>query len=158
MRIKRTKYDMIVGILGTLALVGTSIYLIAAWKDIPAQVPGHYNAAGVADSMTSKGSILFAIIFGWILYLILWGAEQFPQSWNTGVKVTPANQWRVYRVLKNMLVTLRLFLALTFCYLAVCMAVSCQKLPTYYLLIILAGIFGDIIFSWIMLVRVSRLG
>lgn len=158
MRIKRTKYDMIVGILGVLALIGTSIYLIAAWKDIPAQVPGHYNASGAVDSMTGKGTILFVFIFGWILFLIMWGLEQFPQIWNTGVKVTPANQWRVYRVLKNMLVTLRFFLALIFCFIAVCMAIPCQKLPGYYLLIIMALVFGDIIFSWVMLVRASRFG
>lgn len=156
MKIQRTKYDIIVGALGFLVLAGTGIYLAITWKNIPAQVPGHYNAAGRVDSMTGKGSILFEFIFGWVMFGMMWVVEQFPRIWNTGVKVTPANQWRVYRVLKNMLVTMRFLLAVIFSYIAVCMAVSCQNLPGCFMFLLLAGVFGDIIFSCVMLVRVSR--
>lgn len=155
MKVAKTKYDIIMSVMGFLVLMGTSVFLLITWKQIPQQVPKHYNAAGVADSMTGKGIIIFELVFGWILFIILWVVEQFPQIWNTGVKVTEQNKWQVYHILKNMIVTLRFVLAAIYSFIAIEMA-SGKNLPVYFTVLILLLVFGDIGWSWARLIKAGR--
>ena len=102
MKTKPSKTDRILEALGWIMLIGTLMYLIIGWSSFPDKVPMHYGAAGEIDRWGGKGEILFLVVLWWIMYLVISAVERSPQIWNTGVKVTAANQARVYRTLKYM--------------------------------------------------------
>lgn len=117
MKIPRSPYDRLVNVVGVCSLGGTTAWLLAAWKQIAARIPVHYDLRGHVDRMAGKGSLWVLMAVGWVMFLALSVVEHFPQIWNTGVQVTPKNQERVYRTLKNMLGTLKLIIAVLFSYL-----------------------------------------
>jgi uncharacterized membrane protein len=98
MKVKTNKYDFFVEACCLLCLIGVLIYLAIAWQHIPQQVPGHYNALGEIDKMTSKGTLITLLITSWIMYIGISVIEKLPQIWNTGVNVIEENKEKVYRI------------------------------------------------------------
>lgn len=119
MKIRKSRYDVFIEVACLLCLTGTLAYLFVTWGQIPDEIPGHYNALGEVDRITSKGSLIALPIISWIFYIGLTVIGRFPQVWNTGVRITEENRDRVYRVLKNMLGTLKLLLVIVFSYLTI---------------------------------------
>jgi uncharacterized membrane protein YhdT len=128
------------------------IYLFLKWNSIPDRIPGHYNAMGEIDRMGSKEELLVLPVIGWLMYLGMTVIEKFPQIWNTGVTVTEENKERVYRVLKNMLSTLKLIVVAVFVYLTINSS-QAISLPVWFLPVLLILMFGSILFFIIKLVR-----
>lgn len=149
MKIK-TKFGMAIQILCILCLVGTTLFLLIFWNQIPAEVPSHYNMAGEADAMSGKGFLFFPLIMNWLMFLGISAVEHFPQMWNTGVKVTRQNRERVYRSLYHMIVCLKLSVVLTFSFLSVWHGAS---LPFWFFPASLALVFGPMLFFLIQLWR-----
>ena len=114
MRLKDNWYQCVVHILTGLVFIAMWVHVILVWGDLPDRIPTHYNFAGEVDGWGSKASILLLPVIGTVMLPLLIAVEFFPQTWNTGVQVTPLNQVFVYRTTKSMLVTLELTLLLTF--------------------------------------------
>ncbi len=155
MEIKNTKTDTVLETIGRIMLIGTLVYLVAGWNSFPEQIPMHYNAAGEIDRWGGKGEILVLEVVLWAVYLGISAVEKYPQIWNTGVKVTPENRERVYRTLKNLIKTLKLFTALIFAYLIVC-STQGLSLPGWFTPAVLILIFGDMAVWMIRLYRVRK--
>ena len=151
MKIKTNRYDLFVEACCLLCLIGVLVYLVIAWQHIPQKVPGHYNALGEIDKMTSKGSLIALHITSWIMYIGLSVIAKFPQIWNTGVKVTEKNKEKVYRILKSMLGTVKLLTVVAFAYLTVNSAMA-KPLSVLFLPIFLSLMFGSLIFFIVKLV------
>ena len=100
MKIKNNKIDILVEVICLVMLVGVTIYLGINWSSLPDKIPAHYDFAGNIDRWGKKGELLIVPIMSWFLYVMITGVEQIPSIWNTGVKVTAENKYRVYRVLK----------------------------------------------------------
>ena len=143
MKIKRNKYDIIINFLSLLCLVGTVVFLIISWKTIPDEIPGHYSAAGEGDKVTDKSSLIVLLIVGWIIFIGLSVVEKFPQIWNTGVQVTEQNKEKVYRILKTMIGTIKLLVALMISYLTLYSATG-KSLPLLFTPDFLILMFGSI--------------
>lgn len=119
-RALRTRiYWWISMILPAVILLGTAIYLGLIWKDIPAEIPTHFDFSGEPNGWGGKAFLWVLLAIGFIIYLSLAIAAFFPQSWNTGVRVTEANQERVYRLAGELLGDMRLMFAVLFSYLTV---------------------------------------
>lgn len=86
-------------------------------------------------------------VFSWILYLFLSLVERVPQVWNTGVMVTEENRERVYRILKNLLSTIKLLIIALVTWLTITTSLAMQ-LTGWFTLAVLVLVFGDLIF-WI---------
>ena len=155
MKLKTSWYDIFVEIMCLALLFGILLYLLINWSSIPDKIPGHYNAMGEIDRMGSKGELFVLPIISWLMYLGLTIVEKFPQVWNTGVKVTEENRERVYRVLKDMLGTMKLITVAIFVYLTINTA-QAVSLSVWFLPVFLIIIFGSIIFYIIKLIRVSK--
>ena len=56
MKIPRSPYDRLVNVVGVCSLGGTTAWLLAAWKQIAARIPVHYDLRGHVDRMAGKGS------------------------------------------------------------------------------------------------------
>ncbi len=152
MKLKRTKYDIGVEILCVMLLIGVMAYLFLQWSHIPDTVPGHYNAMGEVDRMGRKIELLVLPIISWLMYLGLTIVEQFPQIWNTGVTVTEENKEHVYRILKNMLSTLKLSVVAVFGFITINSS-QAKSMPIWFLPAFLILLFGPIIYFIIKLVR-----
>jgi uncharacterized membrane protein len=152
MQIKRSKYHIVANLICLILLLGIIIYLGINWNNIPDKIPGHYNFMGVVDRWGNKGELIILPIVGWITYLGMTTLEQFPQVWNTGVTVTAENKERVYLILKNMLVTVKLLVVINFVYLTITSALG-KNLPIWFLPVFLILMFGSIIFFTIKLFR-----
>ena len=115
----KTKFGKTMQILSVLCLTASTLFLAAGWNQIPEKVPGHYNFAGEADSMTGKGALILIPVLNWLMYLGISVLEHYPQVWNTGIKVTAQNRERVYRILYHMIVSLKLSVVLIFSFMTV---------------------------------------
>ncbi|MFA9378789.1 MAG: hypothetical protein ACERKZ_18895 [Lachnotalea sp.] len=71
---------------------------------------------------------------------------------NTGVQVTEENKERVYRILKNLIVTEKLLMVLAFSFISIISSLSLE-LPMWFLPLFLISIFGSIILYAVKLVK-----
>lgn len=149
MKIK-TKFGMAMQILSVLCLTGSTLLLVVRWNQIPAVIPGHYNFAGEADSMTGKGSLILMPVLNWLMYLGISILEHFPQVWNTGVKITAQNRERVYRILYHMIVCLKLSVVLIFSFMTIWHE---NYMPSCFLAAAMLLTFGPMVFFMIQLWR-----
>lgn len=152
MKLKRTKYEMVIEILCLMLLIGVMVYLFLEWKDIPDLIPGHYNAMGEVDRMGNKGELLVLPIIGWIMYIVITILEQIPQIWNTGVTVTEENKERVYRIIKNMISTMKLTVVAVFVFITINSSQE-KSLPIWFLPVFLILMFGPMIYFIVKLVK-----
>ena len=107
-------YQRIAGILAPVLLLGSIAYILILWHKLPEQIPTHYNMAGEIDGYGGRGTLLLMPIIGLVMDLSLALVCRFPQSWNTGVRVTVLNRTRVYRLVRDLMADLRLSMALAF--------------------------------------------
>lgn len=145
MEIPKTKYDIIIEICCLLCLIGVLLYLTITWNNIPDEIPGHYNAMGQIDKITGKSSLIALPAVAWIIYIGMSIIEKFLQIWNTGVTITEENKHRIYRILKDMLKTIKLITVAVFTYLTINSAIAIP-LPIWFLPVFLILTFGSLIF------------
>ena len=107
-------YQRIAGILAPVLLLGSIAYILILWHKLPEQIPTHYNFAGEIDGYGGRGTLLLMPIIGLVMDLSLALVCRFPQSWNTGVRVTVPNRTRVYRLVRDLMADLRLSMAVLF--------------------------------------------
>lgn len=155
MKIKLSPMDILIEILSMFLLIGTTVYLAAVWTSVPEKIPMHYNFAGEIDRWGGKGELLFLLAMTWGLFVLVSVIERFPQIWNTGVKVTPENKGRVYRILKYMLKTMKLCIMLIFSFLII-HTIRMEALPGWFMPAILLLMFGNMGFWLIKLYRTAR--
>lgn len=145
MKVKTTIADIVLESLTLFMMAGSAVYLFVIWSSVPDKLPMHYNFAGEIDRWGGKGELFILILFNWILYLVATGVEKVPQIWNTGVKVTEENQYRIYRTLKYMIKTLKLIIVFIFTFL-ILTTVAQRNLPGWFTFVSLVLVFGDLAF------------
>lgn len=74
------KRILYIGILipGLLLLLGVTVYLVLRWDALPELVPTNFDGAGHPTSYGGKGSLLSALITGWVSWLLLGALALFP--------------------------------------------------------------------------------
>ena len=154
MKIRYNTIDIIKNVLCIILLTGIVIYLIIRWNHIPDQVPGHFDGSGQVTRWDNKGTLWVLPAIGWFLFIGMSILEQFPKIWNTGVRITEENMYRVYRVLKNLLGSIKLLISALFVSISVIQSLVIS-LPVWYIVIFLALIFITLIFNMIRLFKVK---
>ena len=147
---KKTVWSRISEALCLLLMVGTIAYLAVMWKSIPDTIPAHYNAAGEVNRWGDKSELIFLPIIGGMLYFLITLVQQYPEAWNTGVKVTEQNRERVYQILGNLIGTTKLMMLAVFSSLTVLSSLG-LSLPIWYLGVFLLLLFGAIAFFLVQL-------
>lgn len=105
-------------------------------------MPKHYNAMEQIDKMTGKNSLIALLLVAWIIYIGMSVVEKYPQIWNAGVTVTEGNRRKVYRILKDLLKTIKLITVAVFAYLIINSAIA-TPLPVRFLPVFLVLTFGS---------------
>ncbi|HOK63632.1 MAG TPA: hypothetical protein PLE17_07050, partial [Soehngenia sp.] len=112
------------------------------------------DALGNIDRWGSKNELIVLPIIAWIMFIGISVLERFPKVWNTGVKVTEENAYRVYSTLYDMIKTLKLMLVIIFSFLTI-NSIHMNNLPKIFLPIILVLIFGNLIYHLIKLYKIK---
>lgn len=152
MKLKYTKFQIVIELMALLLLLSIFIYLILAWGSLPDQIPGHYNGAGIVDRWGNKKEIWILPIMGLILYILITVISRFPAIWNVPVKITDENREYVYSNLKSMLIIVKMDMVIIFAYL-VYSDINTQFLGVWFLPLVLILLFGNIIYY---IIKVSR--
>ena len=146
-------YQRIAGILAPVLLLGSIAYILILWHKLPEQIPTHYNFAGEIDGYGGRGTLLLMPIIGLVMDLSLALVCRFPQSWNTGVRVTVLNRTRVYRLVRDLMADLRLSMAVLFAGFAIYQANLPEQFSGNVTGIMLILIFAPLVRYFIRLAR-----
>ena len=152
-KIERNALDILETIISLLCLVGVVVYLILAWNTIPDKIPAHYNAAGEINRWGSKSELIVLPIISWLMFGLITLIERYPSVWNTGVHITPENRDAVYRLLKNMIAVVKMFVLAMFGSITVISSLS-LSLPVWFILGFIVLLFGSIAYF---IVRITRM-
>ena len=152
MKIKNSIFDIILNIACIILLLGVVIYLLIRWSSIPDQVPGHFNVSGDVTRWDSKGTLIIMPVIAGVLYIGITILERFPQVWNTGVRITQENMFRVYRILKSMISIVKLLIITIFVSITIITSLAIS-LPSWLMPVFISLIFGTIVFNIVRLVK-----
>ena len=145
-------YSFSVNIICLILLVGNLVYLIIVWGSIPEQIPAHFDGAGNITRYGGKGELLIMPIINWAMFVGISLIERFPKIWNTGVRVTEENRWRIYRIIKNLIVTEKLAMVAPFVFISICQSRG-LSLPGWFLPVFLFLCFAPIVFFIVKLIK-----
>jgi len=109
-----TKTDKIIELIGYLILIAFWITIIISYKNLPEQIPVHYNGLGEADDYARKASIFLLPIIGTFLFIILTFIVKNPETFNYSVKITEQNAESQYRNSIRMMRIIKIILVVIF--------------------------------------------
>lgn len=156
-RLSFTKTQKLMEALSLLLLIGSIIYLMFQWPNLPERLITHYNSMGQPDSWGGKESILFTPIMSIFLYLILTGCLFLPQDMmNTPVAVTKENEDRILKLSRDLLSIEKLVILCDFSYITFC-TMNEKALSPYFLPIFLASTFIPVLVIIVKMVKCKSL-
>lgn len=135
---------LIMNIIGVLALLGSTLFVIIMWSQIPDQIPTHYNFAGEADGYGGKGSLIFMMVLAWFVFILITVLMRFPNTWNMPVKVTADNKARLYSITRAMLEVVKMLTSLLFAVMLINAAIA-TPMPRFILIALIAAMLLSII-------------
>ena len=94
--IPKTNSERIWDVIGYSCYLGSLIFLIYIWGDLPDQVPAHFNAKGEVDRWGSKQVLLILPIIGAFLAVLMQFIEKIPQSHNYPQRLNKENAQEFY--------------------------------------------------------------
>lgn len=100
------------------ALLSQFAIVLAAWPEIPDQVPQHFDASGQADAWGSKTTVLLLPAVNFVVFVMMTVVSRFPHISSVPVDVTPFNAPRVYRLIRFQTIWLKTVLALVLAYMS----------------------------------------
>jgi len=143
---------LIMNIIGFLALLGSTVFLLVSWSHIPDQIPTHYNFAGVADGYGGKGSLIFMMVLAWFTFILITVLMRFPNTWNMPVKVTADNKARLYSITRAMLEVVKMLTSLLFAVMLINAAIA-TPMPRFILIALIAAMLLSIIMGIFMMYK-----
>ena len=143
---------LIMNIIGVLALLGSTLFVIIMWSQIPDQIPTHYNFAGEADGYGGKGSLIFMMVLAWFMFVLITVLMRFPNTWNMPVKVTAENKARLYSITRSMLEIVKMLATLLFAVMLINAAIA-TPMPRFILIALIAAMLLSIIMGIFMMYK-----
>ena len=109
------RWQIVMNVLAAAVQLGILLWLVIAWRGIPAEIPTNYNAAGEITRYGGRGMLWVVVIIGIVMDLGMWGAEQLPESaYSTGVRMTQRNSSYVLACVHDLMAEMRLTMSLLF--------------------------------------------
>lgn len=155
MKIKYTKFQAALEIIGAAIIAAFAIFMITSWSNIPEKIPGHFNVSGEVTRWGNKSEILIAPIVGVIIYIAITVLTFFPGIWNVPTAKRKENQEAVYRTIKTMILFLKIEMISVYFYITYFSA-KALALPKAFLPINLLVIFGSLIYFTFRSIYISK--
>jgi uncharacterized membrane protein len=145
--IKKTSFEKFADVLSVCLIVGTLVYLIYSWNDLPQRIPRHFNAAGEVDGWGGKGTIWILPVIGTFVFGLMTFLSKFPHLFNYPVLVTEENAPRLYAEARRLIVALKFEIILLFSYVSwesVNIAFNHGGLGSWFIVVFLVSLFGTL--------------
>ena len=155
MKLKFTKFQNALEILGLLFIAGIIIFVCIKWNQLPDKIPGHYNSAGVIDRWGNKSEIFIMPIVGILLYIMITVLTFFPSVWNVPVLTNEENRETMYRCVRTLVIFTKIEMLALFACITVYMA-TVQRLPAIFLPVTMFVLFGTIIYGTIRTYQLAK--
>ena len=135
-------------VLCLMLLLGTVVFLIVFWKNIPGSVPNHFNGAGQIDGYAEKRTLILMPVFMAVLYTVL-SLVKTMRFRSLGREVRVPAPPLLFPIMK-------LAVLAGFAYMTVCSALG-RPLGTWYRPVLLALVLGPmVVYAVIVLPRVMK--
>lgn len=157
MRVKNTVFQTVLEIITLMVLVAMVLTILIAWRELPEEVPVHYNFKGIADGWGSKNTLLVIPIIGVVMVVGIFILSRLPKLWNMAVTPGKNTKEQLYTSTKNMIACLNLEVSLVFFYLTYSMDQS--TLSPYFLpveLVVILGTLGFFMYEQVMIGRSEK--
>ncbi|ENQ3105245.1 Protein of unknown function [Bacillus sp. 491mf] len=102
-KIPKTKSEWIWDIIGFLFYIGSIIFLISVWNQLPEKVPTHFNGLGEVDRMDSKWQLLILPGIGLFIILLMKILEKHPESHNYPERFNESNARQFYLISRKII-------------------------------------------------------
>ncbi|MBT3547977.1 MAG: DUF1648 domain-containing protein [Flavobacterium sp.] len=109
-----TQTDMILEILGWIAIVGIWTLTLINYFELPEIIPTHYNGAGKADGFGNKANILTLPIVSTILFVGMTILNKYPHVFNYQSEITDENALHQYTNATRLIRFLKLTIVIIF--------------------------------------------
>ncbi|MBD3921862.1 DUF1648 domain-containing protein [Paenibacillus sp. PR3] len=102
-RLTRSPLEVCLEVLNIVIIIGTLVYLLIRWRDLPSTIPIHYAGSGEADGWGSRSTLLLLPLIAIAPYVLITIISRFPHTFNFPVAVTEQNAPELYRLTVQML-------------------------------------------------------
>ena len=109
-----TLYQRVAAIAAPALLLAVTAVILCCWHILPEEVSTGYDLQGNPTGWSGRAALLITPILGLATEGVMFLAELFPKSWNTGVRITPENRLAVYRAMGDMMADERISFAVLF--------------------------------------------
>lgn len=109
--------EKLLQVLSLALLIGMIALTVSSASSLPATIPTHFGADGRPDGWGGKGSLLMLPILSAVLAAGLTVLERFPWMYNYPVEITEENAAVQYKMARQMLEWMKLFILAVFFYL-----------------------------------------
>lgn len=99
---------LIMTIIGGLLLLGTTVFTLINWTQMPEQIPLHYDFVGNVTDYGGKAAIIPIVVIAWVIFILMTVLVKFPKTWNIPVAITKENFERVYSITRGMMEVVKL--------------------------------------------------
>lgn len=113
-KIEPTTADRVLEIAGWSALAFLWIITLYNFKNLPAEIPTHFNGMGEVDAYGRRSTLLGLPIVGTVLFIGLTILNRFPHIFNYPVQITADNAARQYTLATRLMRLMKLSLVIIF--------------------------------------------
>lgn len=110
MVIESNRLDFVSNYLCIVLLVIASCCVFLLWEDIPEFVAISYSFSGLISAYGSKYMLLVILGLDWLIYGLITILQRYPKAWNMGFKLTKNNEKRLYRLMKDMMNIIKIYI------------------------------------------------
>ena len=114
--IPKTRSEWMMDIVGYVALIIMAAILIMNWRDMPNEVPAHFDGSGNVDRWGSKMELLILPGIAIAMHFFLMVFEKFPQSHNYPERLNESNREAFYQNSRQTLNYMRNIINILFAY------------------------------------------
>lgn len=101
--IPKTMSEKVWNMIGYSYLIGTILFLVTVWGDLPGQVPAHFNGSGEVDRWGSKWELIILPIISILLLVMMQFFEKHPEWHNYPARLNESNVKSFYLLSKKMM-------------------------------------------------------
>lgn len=158
MEIPKTKAEWLMDMIGYIALAIMLIVLFMNWRELPNEVPAHFDGSGNVDRWGSKWELLILPGIGIVMHFFLMIFENFPETHNYPARINESNAEVFYRNSRQTLNYMRNIINILFAYIvyrSVTIALGDAATIGWPFFVIMAALFGVLIWKMIKIMRIK---
>ncbi|WP_245741861.1 DUF1648 domain-containing protein [Anaerobacillus arseniciselenatis] len=113
-KLKKSVFEQLLSIVSILLFIGSVVFLVVMWSELPVQVPGHFGITGEVTRYGSRWELVVLLIVGAGLYLLMHVLEKYPHLHNYPIEITESNAEEAYRISRSLIVYIKNIILILF--------------------------------------------